>query len=197
MAGTGSVATKKGSYVLRSPALSVHKPLTAMFWWRLDEPMNEETGFGVLALRGQGWISSWVAGKGPWCGLKEPTFVFQCYNFPGMENVNDVWGGRAWFEPNVWHHAAITVSGAADIRIYWDGKLRTQYAPKGRLFKEGEINSLELGPNGNSPAMTLDEVIVLDRVLTESEITAYITAIRALAQVSFPSVPAPGKPGGR
>ena len=62
-----------------------------------------------------------------------------------MENCNDVWGGRAWFEPNVWHHAAIAVSGAADIRIYWDGKLRTQYAPKKRIFKEGEIDTVELG----------------------------------------------------
>jgi hypothetical protein len=186
MAGSGSAAKKKGSFVLRSPALSVHRPLTVMFWWRLDEPMREETGFGVLALRGQGWISTFVAGKGPWCALREPTCVFQCYNFTGMENCNDVWGGRAWFEPGVWHHAAITVSGAADIRIYWDGKVRTQYAPKQRLFKEGEINSVELGSSGNSPGMTLDEIVVLDRALSADEILTYLAAARALAQLGFP-----------
>lgn len=97
--------------MIHSPALSIHKPLTGMFWWRLDEPMKEEPGFGVLALRGKGWLSAFVAGKGPWCALKEPARVFQCYNFPGMENCNDVWGGRAWFEPGVWHHTAITASG--------------------------------------------------------------------------------------
>ena len=186
MAGSGTAAKKKGPFVLQSPALSVHKPLTVMFWWRLDEPMKDETGFGVLALRGKGWISTYVAGKGPWCALKEPTYVFQCYNFPGMENCNDVWGGRAWFEPNIWHHAAVTVSGAADICIYWDGQLHTRHAPKGRLFKEGEINSVELGHGGNGLAMTLDEIVVLDRALSADEFLSYMTAVKALAQVKFP-----------
>jgi hypothetical protein len=167
--------------------LSVHKPVTVMFWWRLDEPMKEESGFGVLALRGKGWISTFVAGKGPWCGLKEPTYIFQCYNFPDIENSNDCWGGRAWFEPNVWHHSAITVSGAADIRIYWDGLARTRHAPKGRLFREDEVNSAELGTSGNSLAMTLDEVVVLDRALSADEIAAYMAAVKALSQVKFPA----------
>jgi hypothetical protein len=190
MAGSGAAARKKGGFVLRSPALSAHKPLSLMFWWRLDEPMKEETGFNVLALRGKGWISTFIAGKGPWCALREPTFVFQCYNFEGMENCNDVWGGRAWFEPKVWHHTAITASGAADLRIYWDGNLRTQYAPKKRLFREGEINAVELGPSGNGPAMTLDEIVLLDRALGAEEIVAYVTAVKALAQVEFPAGPA-------
>jgi len=183
--GSGKAA-KKGGFVLQTAALNVSKPLTVMFWWRLDEPMTETTGFNVVALRGKGWISNFVAGKGPWCGLKEPTYCFQNYNFPGMENCNDVWGGRVWIEPNVWHHAALTVSGAADIRIYWDGHVRTRHAPKGRLFKEGEISSAELGTSGNGPAMTLDEVLVLDRALSADEIAAYITAVQQLAAVRFP-----------
>ncbi|MCX6905089.1 MAG: hypothetical protein NTW03_16745, partial [Verrucomicrobia bacterium] len=190
-AGSGLAAQKKGAFVLQSPALSVHKPLTVMFWWRLDEPMKEETGFGLLALRGKGWISIFVAGKGPWCALKEPTYVFQCYNFPGMENCNDVWGGRAWFASGAFHLAAmagcpaVVVLSAKTGSIYWDGQLRTRHAPKGRLFKEGETGSVELGPSGNGPAMTLDELVVLDRVLSGEEIQAYITAVKALAQVKF------------
>ncbi|MCY3020351.1 MAG: hypothetical protein NTW87_15135 [Planctomycetota bacterium] len=186
MAGSGKTAKKKGGYVLQSAALSVHKPLTVMFWWRLDEPMKEETGFNIVALRGKGWISNFVAGKGPWCGLREPTYCFQAYNFPGMENTNDVWGGRVWIEPNVWHHAALTVSGAADIRIYWDAQLRTRHAPKGRLFKEGDTATAELGASGQQPAMTLDEVLVLDRALSADEIASYVTAVRQLAAVGFP-----------
>jgi hypothetical protein len=189
--GSGEAAQKKGGFALRSAALSVHQPITIMFWWRLDEPMTEETGFNVAALRGQGWISTFIAGKGRWCALREPTYVFQCYNFPGMENCNDIWGGRAWFEPDVWHHLAVTVSGAAEVRIYWDGQLRTQYAPKKRLFQDGEINSVELGASGKGPAMTLDEVIVMDRALAADEVMAYITAAKALAQIAFPV----GEPG--
>jgi hypothetical protein len=186
MAGSGTAAKKKGRFVVHSPALSVRKPITAMCWWRLDEPMKEETGFGVLALRGKGWISMFVAGKGPWCALKEPTYVFQCHNFEGMENHNDVQGGRAWFEPKVWHHAAISVSGASDIRIYWDGRMRNQYVPKERILEEGDINSVEFGDSGDNPAMTLDEIVILDRALSADEIQAYVTAVKALAQVKFP-----------
>ena len=81
---------------------------------------------------------------------------------------------------------AISVSGAADIRIYWDGQERTRHSPKGRIFKEGEINAAELGHSGNRPAMTLDEIVVLDRALSADEVLAYVTAVKALAQVKFP-----------
>ena len=39
---------------------------------------------------------------------------------------------------------------------------------------------------GNGPAMTLDEVVVLDRALSGEEIQTYLTAVKALAQVKFP-----------
>ena len=77
--------------------------------------------------------------------------------------------------------------GAADVGIYWDGQLRTRHTPKGRLFREGEINSMELGASGNGPAMTLDEVVVLDRTLNADEILGYMTAVKALVQVEFPA----------
>ena len=45
---------------------------------------------------------------------------------------------------------------------------------------------MELGASDNGPAMTLDEVVVLDRALSADEIGAYVTAVRALTQVHFP-----------
>lgn len=184
-AGSGAAA-KKGSYRLQSPALSVHKPLTVLFWWRLDEPMKEETTFHIFGLSGnKGYISNFVHGKGEWCALKEPTYCFQVWSFPGIENWNDVWGGRVWVEPHVWHHAAIAVSGASEIRIYWDGSLRTLHAPKGRAFHEGDTGAIELGTSGLQPAMTLDEVIVLDRALSTEEVQAYVLAARQLAERGF------------
>ncbi|MGD0094683.1 MAG: LamG-like jellyroll fold domain-containing protein, partial [Planctomycetota bacterium] len=185
---TGSgPAGKKGAFRLQSAALSAHKPLTVMFWWRLDEPMKEETCFNIFALSGnKGYISNFVRGKGEWCGLKEPTYCFQVYSFAGMENWNDVWGGRVWVEPQVWHHTALVVSGAAEIRIYWDGSLRTLYAPKGRAFRAEDTDRLELGASGNQPPMTLDEVLVLDRALSADEIQRYVVAVRSLAERGFP-----------
>jgi hypothetical protein len=171
---------------LQSPALSAHKPLTVMFWWRLDEAMKEETSFNLITLSGnKGYISNFVRGKGEWCALKEPTYCFQVWNFSGMENHNDVWGGRVWFEPRAWHHTALAVSGAAEIRVYWDGNLRTMYAPKGRNFRESETSVVELGSNVHQPPMTLDEVLVLDKALGAEEVQAYVLAVRALAERGF------------
>ena len=45
---------------------------------------------------------------------------------------------------------------------------------------------MELGASGNSPAMTLDEIVVLDRAIGADEIIAYMTAVKALAEVGFP-----------
>lgn len=173
---------KKTPLTLLSPALSVHKPLTVMLWWRLDAPMKEDTCFQLLALRGTGWISSFVRGKGDWCGLREPTYISQLYNFAGISNHNNCWGGRAWFEPGAWHHVAITVANAREIGIYWDGQRRETIVAKGRVFREGEVAAADLGANWLFHPMTLDEVVVADRVLTAEEIAAYVLAVQALRQ---------------
>ena len=131
MAGSGSAATKKGSFTLRSPALSVHKPLTVMFWWRLDEPMEEETGFGVLALRGNGWISAFVAGKGPGAHRRRRTCSSARDHFAGMENCNNVWGGvRMVRAQRLASRSHQRQRRAADIRIYWDGQDARGTRPK-------------------------------------------------------------------
>ncbi|MCX7935739.1 MAG: LamG domain-containing protein, partial [Planctomycetota bacterium] len=167
------------SLMVSSPAFSLHKPITAMLWWRLDEKMKEETCFNLLALLGPGYISSFVRGKGEWCALAEPTYISQVYDFPGIRNHNNPWGGRAWFEAGEWHHVAISVSAAAEIAIYWDGVRREIISVKGRPFQEGEGINIMPGANWLYHPMTIDEFMVIDRALSAEEIAAYVTAARA------------------
>jgi hypothetical protein len=168
-----------------SPALSIHRPLTLMCWFRLDAPMTESTGFQLLSLRGNGpYLTHFVAGKGPWCALKEPTFVCQVIAFPGIPQYNNPWGGRATFEPGVWHHVALTVANAAEIRVYRDGTLKETILPKGRPFRENEVHTAAFGSQGHP--MTLDEVLVLDRALAPDELADYVTASRSLRERGFP-----------
>lgn len=173
-------------FMVSSPAFSLHKPLTAMLWWRLDEPMKEETCFDLLALTGPGHVASFVRGKGEWCALREPTYISQVYNFPGLGNHNNPRGGRAWFEAGDWHHVAISVSTASEVAIYWDGAQREIIAVKGRAFVEGEGLNIMPGANGLYHPMTIDEFMVIDRALTAEEIASYTTAMRALTARSFP-----------
>lgn len=173
---------------LTSPAFSVHRPFTVMFWWRLDEPMAETSNFALLKIgnhqgRHGGYIANFVRGKGEWCALKEPTYVSQLYNFPGLTNRNMPWGGRVWAEPGEWRHTAITVSAARQIDIHWDGRQRESFQAKGRLFAAGDTNALSLGPDWLFHPMTIDEVIVLDRALAADEIAAYVRAARALRAI--------------
>jgi len=176
---------------IRSPALSIHRPLTLMCWFRVDAPMAESTGFHLLSLRGDGpYLSHFVAGKGPWCALAEPTFVYQVVSFPGIPQYNNPWGGRAMIEPGVWHHVALTVANAAEVRVYRDGTLKETILPKGRLFRDGEIHTAAFGSQGHP--MTLDEVLVLDRALTPDELADYVTASRSLRDRGFPTL-TPGR----
>ncbi len=49
-----------------------------------------------------------------------------------------------------------------------------------------EDSPVELGSSGHAPAMTLDEIVVLDRTLSANEIQACEAAVKVLAQVRFP-----------
>lgn len=173
---------------LVSPAFSVHRPLTVMFWWRLDAPMRETTWLGLLKIgnhrgRHNGYIANFVAGKGKWCGLKEPTYISQLQKLPGLTDRNMPWGGRVWSEPGQWRHLAMTVSGARQVDICWDGRHREMFQAKGRLFVEGDTNALIVGPEWHHFPMTIDEIVVLDRALSAEEIAAYVTASRALRAI--------------
>jgi hypothetical protein len=178
---------KRTPLQLSSPALCPHKPITAMLWFRLDAAMKPETSFQLLRLGGRGYIASFVRGKGDWCALKEPTYISQVYDFPGVTNHHNSWGGRVWFEPGEWHHVAITVAGASEVRIYWDGKLRENIVIKGRLFREGDVTWAHLDPNWLYHPMSIDDVVVADRALTADEVGDYVTAARQLAARRFPA----------
>ena len=155
---------KNAALEISSPALSAHRPITLMCWFRLDRPMTETTGFALLTLRGSGpYIAHFVAGKGPWCRLKEPTYISQVIAFPGITQYNNAWGGRAWFDAGVWHHVAMTVANSSEIRIYRDGALCETIIVKGRMFKDQETTTAAFGSSGHP--MTIDEVLVLDRRL--------------------------------
>jgi hypothetical protein len=164
------------------------KPITVGLWFRLDEPMKAETGFHLVGLHAaRGYISNFAAGKGPWCALKEPTFVVQLYNFPGISNVNGIYSGTAWLAEKQWHHAALTVSEGSRVRVYWDGRIRSEFTAVGRLLgPQDVVRTVELGPRGQGHPMTIDELMILDRALSPAEVAAYVEAVTKLAEVRFP-----------
>ncbi len=172
---------------LASKAFSPDRPLTIMLWWRLDVETPETGGYGLLWLGGKsGYLSCFVAGKGEWCALREPTWVYQFYNFPGIANDNNVWTGRAPTKPGVWRHTAVTIANTREIAWYQDGQQTSKFIAKGRELAPGELNVLELGGNHHRQPMTIDEALVLDRVLSADEIARYFKMARALSEVSAP-----------
>ncbi len=77
----------------------------------------------------------------------------------------------------------MTVSGARQIDIFWDGGYREMFQAQGRLFVEGDTNALNFGPGWHHLPMTLDEIVVLDRALSAEEIAGYVRADRALRAI--------------
>jgi hypothetical protein len=184
--GTGALSLTKLAWPL-------HRPITVSLWWRLDEPMKPETCFHLASLRANGYVSHFVRGRGGWCALKEPTFVLQVYNFPGISNVNGIRFGSAWVPHGVWHHAAVVVSAGSNVAVYWDGRRRGDVVVKGRLFGAADVvRSVDLGPSWLFHPMTIDEVLILDRALSAGEVRAYVTAVRKLREMARPG----GRPAG-
>ncbi len=191
----------KRPLVVESERFSAHRPITAMMWWRMDAAMKDETGYSLIRLAGKsGYIAAFARGKGKWCALTQPTFVFQVYRFPGMPSCNDHWTGPAWVKPGEWHHLALTVANASDVRVYWDGRLRVHYGIKRRRLKAGETSSLTFGPSWLFHPMTIDEVLVLDEALDASGVRACMESQRRLAEISAPVLvrgPLDSRPAGR
>ena len=182
----------KRGLALAGLALPLNRPWTLSMWWRLEEPMKAESGFQLLSMHGKGFMSNFVAGKGPWCALKEPTFVAQVYNWPGLSNVNDIYEGPAWVEPQVWHHTALVVSKGSSVRVFWDGALKADLSLRGRLLTSNDvIASAEFGPPSPAHPMTIDEVMVLDVPLEADALRDYMTAVRNLAAVNAPVLGGP------
>jgi len=177
----------KGTLTVQQMHWPLTQPITVSMWWRLDEPMQPESGFHLITLAANGYVSNFVSGKGPWCALKEPTFVVQSYNFPGISNVNGIGYGDGWVTAKVWHHVAITISEGSRVTVYWDGRPRSEFAVKGRLFAaEDAVTSIRWGPHGPGSTMTIDELLILDRALRAEQVAEYVTAVQKLAEVGFP-----------
>jgi hypothetical protein len=175
---------RKLGYQISSDGLSPHLPLTLMCWFRLDAEPSETAWYNLLRLwGGNNYVTHFVAGKGEWCGLQEPTFIYQVVNFPGIPLYHNSWGGRPAFAPGEWHHVAMTVANAANVRFYRDGALVENILVKGQSFREGEVNAATFG-DGGLP-MTVDEVLVLDRALRAEEIAEYVAAARQLHDIGW------------
>ena len=177
----------KAALTLQQMRWPLAKPITVSMWWRLEEPMQPETGFHLITLAANGYVSNFVRGKGPWCALQKPTFVIQSYNFPGISNVNGIGYGDGWVTEKIWHHVAITISEGSRVTVYWDGRPRSEFAVKGRLFASDDVvRSIQWGPHWLTHPMTIDELIVLDQALGGEQVADYVTAVQKLAEVGFP-----------
>ena len=86
----------------------------------------------------------------------------------------------------VWHHVAMTVASASEIRIYRDGTLRETIMPKGRSFKDNEDE------HGKTMASLMtskgDE---FDRAYLKHEVAFHRAAIDAVRGLLLPSATCP------
>ena len=159
-----------------------------MCWFRLDEQPKADSCYDLLQFLGKdGWIASFVRGKGEWCGLSGPTRITQCHNFPGIANYNNPWGGPVSFKKGEWHHVAITVANASTVCVYWDGVLKETVTAKGRDFKADDVALIQADSNPFFFPTSVDELIVANAALTGQQIADYVKAVKALASVQFPS----------
>ena len=193
LAGAGLKVAEAGKrpppIQLKSPALTPDRPLTLSLWYRLDAPMVAETCLHLVTLRGgRGMVANFIRGKGEWCALKEPRFVFQVVYYEGIPDINGIWDGNAWLEPSVWHHAAMVFANASEVDVYWDGQRRSHHMIKGRRFVATDGGVVEFGPNWLFHPMTLDDIMVVDRALTGDEIAAYVLAVHRRREVHCPAL---------
>lgn len=189
--GRGTATGKSGEIHLRSPAFSPHRPLSVLFWWALQEDARIDGGFRLFHLtNGRGFVSHFSRGKGDWCALERPAGVLQVYHFPGIRDVNGIYDHdllkRLDLKAGVWHHTALTFSGGSVISLYTDGAPTFKIHLKGRSFTEADaIHELLIGSRGGTPTC-VDEVLILQRLLTADDIASYVQAVRQMREARYP-----------
>ncbi len=189
--GRCALGAKDTGLHLNSEAFSPHRPLTASFWWALQEDAAIDGVFGLFHLTGgQGMISHFSRGKGEWCALQRPAGVLQVYYFDGIANVNGIYEGdllgKLELRAGVWHHTAVVVRGASLTEAYTDGAKVFETRNNGRNFlADDRLHDLRLGSFWGAQAY-LDEVVILRRALSADEIAEYVTAVRQMAAVGYP-----------
>ena len=177
---------------LTSVHLSPHRAMTVSFWWALARDPAVTDGFSLLAFHGGGrsYVSHFSRGKGPWCALRDPTAVFQVYNFGGIRNVNGLYDRRLSrsleLKRGHWHHTAITVAAGRRLTAYTNGRPVYEVFLQGRAINADDgLNALTLGSRAGVP-VHIDELIVLDRVLGAHELGDYYEAITQMHEVDYP-----------
>lgn len=174
--GSALRATER-TLALEGDRLSPHRPLTLMFWWRLERDHPVDGYFGWYQFTGRGFTSAFSRGKGEWCALTRPAGVMQVYHLPGIPNVNHLFDldlARSLdLRGGVWHHLAAVFRPGSEIVLYLDGKRAAEVTTQGRGFRaEDGLRTLDLGPG-----LVLDEVIILERALEGEQIEEYLRGI--------------------
>jgi len=188
----GRCASDK-SIQLKGKALSPHQPLAVSFWWSLQKDPDKNSGFGLFHLtNGKGFISNFVR-SGPWCALEKPAAVTQVYYLPDIQNVNGIYDydiiKSLDLKHGDWHHTAVVFTAGSMVSVYTDGSLVSQIRLVGRSFSESDnINLMILGSNGGLP-IALDEIIILDRPLSDEEVAEYVNIIRQMNLAKYPVKP--------
>lgn len=170
---------------LQGEALSPNHPLTISFWWSLNNLPNNQSGFNLISLTGQGLISNFVR-SGPWCGLTQPAAVCQVYYFKGIKDVNGVYNTAILesldMKPGVWHHTLMMITAASKVEVWTDGSKVFETRTVGRDFRDTDhVMNLQIGDNGPL-GMSLAEVVILNRPLAPEEITDYYNAVRQMTE---------------
>jgi hypothetical protein len=193
---SAGVGKNSAALHLRSSAFSPHRPLTVSFWWALQEDAKVDGSFGLFHLaNGPGFVSHFSRGRGDWCALQRPAGVLQVYHLPGIANVNGIHDydlmSHLELKAGVWHHTALTFSSGSVVILYTDGRPSYTVHLRGRGFNEADgLHDLTLGIAQGTP-MWMDEVLILQRVLTADEIAEYVRILTSMRQVSYPAPETP------
>lgn len=170
------------SLIIRSEAVSPHRPLTLSFWWALTYDMVLESGYSLFQLDGKGMIALFSRGKGEWCALQRPAGVFQVYYFQGIQNVNGIYDSDLLshydLRKGVWHHTAVVFRRATTAQVYMDGQPVCEVTISGREWTAGdELRNLTIGGG-----LSVDELLILDRAVEGEMIADYVRGVQRLRE---------------
>jgi hypothetical protein len=156
--------------------LSLDKPMTVMFWWKLLKDVGNNESFDMIYTGREKQFISCFARGGPWSALTQTAGVAQIWNYQGNGNISRIFDKKLHQTLNLktgqWHHTAMIISSASRVQFLIDGKQVFDHRLTGRPFNTNDqLTYLRVGSYNRF--LGFDELMLFDKPLDPQSIAYY------------------------
>lgn len=170
------------SISIKNSEFSIHNCITISYWFMFSKSLKKHEGghfIQSIANSGKNFVVVYARGGADgWSGVKDTVGVVQ-YRIKGFGYKIKIFEKdfRNKYPAKMWHNITLTSNGRI-VKVYFNGILAYSIELPRPLRKNDGFNTLKFG--GFATETKISELVILDIIMTESQIKEYYLETQAL-----------------